>query len=218
LQHEPTLTVSELFYSLQGESSYAGYPCVFIRLTGCNLRCSYCDSRYSYEEEGRQMPLTEILAYAQSRPTALVTITGGEPLLQENIYTLMKQLLAANRNVLIETNGSLGISKIPSDVVKVLDLKCPDSGMQEKMDYKNLHFLSPRDEIKFVLSSRDDYDWAVAVITKYHLERTAKLLFSPVVGRLAQTELAEWLLADELPVRLQMQLHKVLWPTAVRGK
>jgi 7-carboxy-7-deazaguanine synthase len=218
LPTKPTLTVSELFYSIQGESSFAGYPCVFIRLAGCNLRCSYCDARYTYEEDGAQMPVADILAYAASHPAALVAITGGEPLLQDNVYPLMKQLLAGNRTVLLETNGSLGISKVPGEVVKVVDIKCPDSGMHEQMNSKNMHFLSPRDEVKFVISSRDDYEWALATISKYRLDRDAKLLFSPVAGRLNPADLAEWLLADRLPARLQLQLHKILWPTAVRGK
>lgn len=215
---EPTLTVSELFYSIQGETSYAGSPCAFIRLAGCNLRCSYCDARYTYEEEGREMPFEEILAFAASHPAALVAVTGGEPLLQENIYPFLKLLVTANRTVLLETNGSLGISRVPGEVVKILDLKCPDSGMHEQMDFKNLHFLSPRDEVKFVLSSRGDYDWAVATINKYRLDRTARLLFSPVTDRLPAPELAEWLLADQLPARLQLQLHKILWPEERRGK
>jgi 7-carboxy-7-deazaguanine synthase len=218
LQIEPTLAVSELFYSLQGESSLAGYPCVFIRLAGCNLRCSFCDARYTYEEEGQQMPLAAIIAAAGSHPRALVAITGGEPLLQDNVYPLMKQLLAANHRVMLETNGSLGISKVPGEVIKILDLKCPDSGMHEQMDFQNLHFLSTRDEIKFVLSSRQDYEWAAATISKYRLDQTASLLFSPVVGRLAPAELAGWLLTDQLPVRLQLQLHKILWPETLRGK
>jgi 7-carboxy-7-deazaguanine synthase len=212
------LIISELFYSIQGESSFTGYPCVFIRLAGCNLRCSYCDARYAYEEEGREVPLADIVAHAASHPAALVAITGGEPLLQDNVYSLMKQLLAANRTVLLETNGSLGISKVPGEVVKVLDLKCPDSGMHAQMNFKSMHFLSLRDEIKFVLSSRADYEWAMATISEYRLDRVAKLLFSPVAGRLNPAELAGWLLADQVPARLQLQLHKILWPEAVRGK
>jgi 7-carboxy-7-deazaguanine synthase len=215
---EPTLVVSELFYSLQGETSYAGYPCAFIRLAGCNLRCSFCDARYTYEEEGREMLLSELLAFAASHPAALVGVTGGEPLLQESVYSLLKKLITANRTVLLETNGSLNISKVPGEVIKILDLKCPDSGMHEQMDFKNLHFLSPRDEVKFVLSSRADYEWAKATIATYRLDRTARLLFSPVAGQLPAPELAEWLLADQLPVRLQLQLHKTLWPTMSRGK
>jgi 7-carboxy-7-deazaguanine synthase len=218
LQLEPTLTVSELFYSIQGESSLAGYPCFFIRLADCNLRCSYCDARYAYEEEGRQLPLTGIIAAAGAYPRVLVAITGGEPLLQDNVYPLMKQLLAANHQVMLETNGSLGISKVPGEVIKVLDLKCPGSGMHEQMDFQNLHFLSARDEVKFVLSSREDYEWAAATINKYRLDQMPKLLFSPVAGRLAPADLADWLLADQLPVRLQLQLHKILWPTEIRGK
>jgi 7-carboxy-7-deazaguanine synthase len=218
LQLEPTLTVSELFYSIQGETSYAGSPCAFIRLTGCNLRCSYCDACYTYEEDGRQMLLDEILAFTASYPAALVAVTGGEPLLQENVYPLLKMLVSANRTVLLETNGSLGISKVPGEVVKILDLKCPDSGMHEQMDFKNVHFLSPRDEVKFVLSSRADYEWSVETIGKYRLDRTAQLLFSPVTDRLPASELAEWLLADQLPARLQLQLHKILWPGETRGK
>ena len=214
---EPTLAISELFYSLQGESSYAGYPCVFVRLAGCNLRCTFCDASYTYEQEGSRMGLEQILDHVRAHPGAIVGITGGEPLLQDNVYSLLKALLALNRTVLLETNGSIGVSKVPGQVVKILDLKCPDSGMHEQMDFKNMHFLSPHDEVKFVLSSRADYDWAVDTISKYRLDRAARLLFSPVTDRLPAAQLADWLLADELPVRLQLQLHKLLWPTRERG-
>jgi len=147
----------------------------------------------------------------------VILFSGGEPLLQDNVYSLLKALLALNRTVLLETNGSIGVSKVPGQVVKILDLKCPDSGMHEQMDFKNMHFLSPHDEVKFVLSSRADYDWAVDTISKYRLDRAARLLFSPVTDRLPAAQLADWLLADELPVRLQLQLHKLLWPTRERG-
>lgn len=216
-EYAESLLVSELFYSIQGESSFAGYPCLFIRLSGCNLRCTYCDARYTYEEEGERKTLDDLLAAAEEHPKALVEITGGEPLLQEGVYPLMDRLLEEGRTVLLETNGSVSLERVPPQVVKIMDLKCPDSGMQEKMDWHNLNHLTPEDEIKFVLSSRRDYDWAMQKTREHALAQTAKLIFSPVVARLAPADLAEWILADGLPVRLQLQLHAMLWPDRKRG-
>ncbi len=220
------LEVSELFCSIQGESSFAGYPCVFIRLSGCNLRCNYCDASYTYNESGKQLPLTEILQFVSNYPNAIVEITGGEPLLQKNSLVLMQSLIDLGRTVLLETNGSLDISDVPDKVIKIMDIKCPDSGMHKKMLLNNLVKLTSRDEIKCVLSSRDDYEWAVAVLQQYDLlyhslkessHQNPKVLFSPVQGTLDATKLAEWILQDDLPVRLQIQLHKILWPNTDRG-
>jgi len=218
------LTVSELFYSIQGESDYAGYPCVFIRLAGCNLRCNYCDARYTYEEPGRPVILTELLQYARLHPAVPVEITGGEPLLQENVYTFMEQLLADGRTVLLETNGSMDLAKVPTGVVKIMDLKCPDSGMHTRMRFENLQHLGPTDAIKFVLSSRRDYDWAVQAVNAHRLlpgevsfGKEPTILFSPVSEKLPPDQLARWLLADGWPIKLQVQLHKILWPLQSRG-
>lgn len=216
-----TVKVSERFFSIQGESSYAGYPCIFIRLAGCNLRCSYCDARYTYEEKGDVVPIAELLEYAGKHPAAIVEITGGEPLHQENVYLLMEKLLAAGRTVLLETNGSMDLGDVPADVVKIMDLKCPDSGMHTHMRFENIALLTPPDEVKFVLSSRRDYEWAVDTIKKYKLlasQPAPGVILSPASGNLPPELLAEWMLADQLQVKLQVQLHKTLWPDAQRGK
>jgi 7-carboxy-7-deazaguanine synthase len=217
VRDEPALQLSETFYSIQGESSFAGYPCLFFRLSGCNLRCSYCDAKYTYEEPATVTPLNTLLSEAARYPNALIEITGGEPLLQEGVYPLMAALLAAGRTVLLETNGSLSIARVPQEVVKIIDLKCPDSGMAEKMEPANLALLAPHDEIKFVVSSRGDYDWAKAMIAEHRLAEKATLILSPVIGRLAPALLAEWLMVDALPARLQLQLHTLLWPGLKRG-
>ncbi|MFA6499669.1 MAG: radical SAM protein [Desulfurivibrionaceae bacterium] len=217
MKAEPTLQLSEIFYSIQGESSFAGYPCLFFRLSGCNLRCSYCDAKYTYEEPATPTPLSTLLTEAARYPNALIEITGGEPLLQEGIYPLMEALLAAGRTVLLETNGSLSIERVPKEVVKIVDLKCPDSTMAGKMDLANLALLMPHDEIKFVVSSRADYDWAKTIMKDHRLAEKAKLILSPVIGRLEPALLAQWLMADALPARLQLQLHTQLWPGMKRG-
>lgn len=217
MRDEPILHISEIFYSIQGESSFAGYPCLFFRLSGCNLRCSYCDAKYTYEEPATPTPLDTLLIETAKYPKALIEITGGEPLLQVGVYPLMEALLAAGRTVLLETNGSLSIARVPKEVVKILDLKCPDSGMAEKMDLANLDLLAPHDEIKFVVSSRTDYDWARAMMAEHRLAEKGKLILSPVIGRLAPALLAQWLMADALPARLQLQLHTLLWPGMKRG-
>lgn len=217
-QTEPTLLLSEIFYSIQGESTYAGYPCVFVRLAGCNLRCRWCDARYTYEEPGTVWELPAILAEIGRYPaTALVEITGGEPLLQEGVYSLMAQLLATGRTVLLETNGSLSLDRVPEGVVTIMDIKCPGSTMADRFDPANLDRLRPRDELKFVLASRADYDWAAAFVQRHGLLGRHPLHFSPVVAKLPAADLARWLLADGLPVRLQLQLHTLLWPGLSRG-
>ena len=217
MRDEPTLQLSEVFYSIQGESSFAGYPCLFFRLSGCNLRCSYCDAKYTYEEPASTTTITDLLAEAARYPNALIEITGGEPLLQEAVYPLMETLLAAGRTVLLETNGSVSIERVPKEVMKILDLKCPDSGMADKMNLGNLALLAPHDEIKFVVSSRSDYDWAKGMMTKHRLDEKAKLILSPVTACLKPDMLAHWLMADALPARLQLQLHTLLWPEMKRG-
>ena len=210
------LEICELFYSIQGESSYAGYPCFFIRFAGCNLRCTWCDTRYAYEEEYQSYSISRILAELNKYPGVMVEITGGEPLLQRNVYPLFDQLLATGRIVLLETNGSLRLDNIPEKVVKIMDVKCPDSAMHEKMDFDNFEFITPKDEIKFVISSRADYTWAKQLVSSYDLSTRSTVTFSPVTSRIASSELAGWILADYLPVRLRLQLHTILWPGRTR--
>ncbi|MFO7607278.1 MAG: radical SAM protein [Desulfurivibrionaceae bacterium] len=212
------LEVSELFFSIQGESSYAGQPCVFIRLSGCNLRCRYCDAGYTYEEPGTLRDIGEILSFAGQYPDFPVEITGGEPLLQDNVYPLMEELLKAGRKVLLETNGSINLAKVPAGVARIMDVKCPGSKMHEHLEKGNLELLGPGDELKFVLCSRADYDWATALIRKTPINKSVIIHVSPVPGELDPARLAEWILEDRLPVRLQLQLHKIIWPGINRGK
>ncbi|MHB8789197.1 MAG: 7-carboxy-7-deazaguanine synthase QueE [Desulfobulbaceae bacterium] len=221
--HDGYLAVAELFYSLQGESTRAGLPCAFIRLAGCNLRCRYCDSAYTWEEPGNRTTIAEILRWLEWYPGVLVEITGGEPLLQKEIYPLLDELLARGWNVLIETNGSLPVAKVPVAAGIILDLKCPDSGMAELTDWGNIPLLAARkksggrDEIKFVLSSEADYLWAREIIARYQLAGLAPLLLSPVSGMIAPARLAELMLRDRTPARLQLQLHRLIWPDRERG-
>ena len=217
LVDDPTLTVAEIFYSIQGESSHAGLPCLFFRLSGCNLHCSYCDARYACEEPGSVTPLTELLAEATRFPEVLIEITGGEPLLQEGVYPFMAALLAAGRTVLLETNGSIRIDRVPTGVIRIVDLKCPDSGMGEKIAWENLDLLTPTDEIKFVVASRRDYEWARETLRTHRLGQRVNTILSPVTSCLAPAKLADWLLEDRLPARLQLQLHTQLWPGISRG-
>jgi 7-carboxy-7-deazaguanine synthase len=214
----PRLEVSELFFSIQGESSYSGQPCVFIRLSGCNLRCNYCDARYTYEEKGLLKSIPELLAFAEEYPGYPVEITGGEPLLQKGVISLMEELLAADRRVLLETNGSISLANIPSGVVRIVDVKCPDSGMSDHFLQENLALLKTEDELKFVLSSRSDYEWAAGMVKELPRGGAGTIHFSPIPNRLDPAQLSEWLLADRLPVRLQLQLHKIIWPEVDRGK
>lgn len=214
---EIQLKIAELFYSIQGESSYAGYPCFFIRLAGCNLRCSYCDTRYAYEADHPLYSLDRILAESEKYPGALVEVTGGEPLLQDGVYPLLTELLAAGRTVLLETNGSISLADVPDQVVRIMDMKCPGSGMHKQMDFSNFSLLNRRDEVKFVISSRKDYDWAVKVVFEYGLQGVATVTFSPVISELPPTELAGWILADRLQVRLRLQLHTIIWPEGTKG-
>ncbi len=211
------MKVNEIFKSLQGESTYAGWPCTFVRLTGCNLRCSYCDTAYAYDE-GKELTTEEILSGIQALDCSLIEVTGGEPLLQREVYTLIAKLLEKDYQVLLETNGSLDISRVDSRVKRIMDLKCPDSGMSGRMNWKNLERLKEDDEIKFVLSSRGDYQWAKAIISQYDLGKKVAVLLSPAFGRLEGKTLAQWILDDALPVRLQLQLQKYIWPPGARGR
>jgi 7-carboxy-7-deazaguanine synthase len=211
------LTVNEIFHSIQGESTYAGRPCVFVRLTACDLRCSWCDTPYAFHE-GRKMSVDEVMAAVDGYGCPLVEVTGGEPLLQDDVYPLMERLLADGREVMIETGGHRPIDRVPAAVVKIVDVKCPASGESEKNDWNNLDRLAPHDQVKFVVQDRADYDFAMAVIARHDLaSRTAAVLISPVHGVLDARTLSEWMLADRTPARLQLQLHKFIWSPATRG-
>ena len=211
------LTVNEIFHSIQGESSYAGRPCVFVRLTACDLRCSWCDTPYAFYE-GRKMSIDEVLAVVDSHECPLVEITGGEPLLQDDVYPLMERLLQAGRTVMLETGGHRTIARVPADVVKIVDVKCPGSGEVARNDWSNLDRLAPHDEVKFVIKDRADYEFARDVIAKHDLAaRVAAVLLSPVHGVLDPRMVSEWMLADRLPARLQLQLHKFIWHPNTRG-
>ena len=211
------LTINEIFHSIQGESTYAGLPCVFVRLTACDLRCSWCDTPYAFHE-GRKVSLDEILARVDAYDCPLVEITGGEPLLQPGVYPLMDRLLATGRTVLLETGGHISLERVPAAVVKVMDVKCPGSGESAKNDWSNLDRLTRQDQVKFVILDRADYEFARDVVEGHDLaSRLASVLFSPVHGRLDLKQLAEWMLADRVPARLQIQLHKYIWGADVRG-
>jgi len=211
------LTVNEIFYSIQGESTRAGRPCVFVRLTACDLRCSWCDTAYAFHE-GAKRSLDEVIAEVERYDCPLVEITGGEPLLQDDVYPLMEQLLARGRTVMLETGGHRPITRVPRAVVKIVDVKCPASGEADRNDWGNLDALAPHDEVKFVVQDRADYEFARDVIARYDLaSRSAAVLVSPVHGVLEPRLLSEWMLADRLPARLQLQLHKYIWSPTMRG-
>jgi len=211
------LTINEIFYSIQGESTRAGEPCVFMRLTACDLRCSWCDTAYAFHE-GRKMSVDEVIAEVARHGCPLVEITGGEPLLQEDVYPLMDRLLADGRLVMLETGGHRSIARVPPAVLKIVDVKCPASGEADRNDWENLARLAPHDEVKFVIQDRGDYDFAKDVIDRHGLvSRAAAILLSPVHGVLEPRTLSEWMLADRLPARLQLQLHKYIWSASARG-
>jgi 7-carboxy-7-deazaguanine synthase len=211
------LTINEIFYSIQGESTYAGRPCVFVRLTACDLRCTWCDTAYAFHE-GRKQTLDEVLAEVNRYACPLVEVTGGEPLLQDEVYPLMERLLEHGRTVLIETGGHRTTERVPEQVITILDVKCPGSGEAHRNDWSNLARLRPHDEVKFVIKDRADYEYARDVIARHALAgRAAALLFSPVHGVLDPKQLSEWVLADRLPVRVQLQVHKYIWDPNTRG-
>jgi len=211
------LHINEIFYSIQGESTHAGRPCVFVRLTGCNLRCKWCDTEYAFYE-GRRMQISEVAEIIRGYRCDLVEVTGGEPLLQEGVYPLTDAMLEAGATVMIETSGSIDVSKLDPRVIKIMDLKCPGSGECEKNLWRNLDHLTPRDEIKFVVADRADYEWARdAIVTRDLSKRAGALLLSPVFGQLEPATLASWILDDRLPARMQLQMHKQIWPGVTRG-
>ncbi len=211
------LTVTEIFYSIQGESSYAGLPCVFVRLTGCDLRCSWCDTTYAFHE-GRRREVDDVLKEVASYGCRLVEVTGGEPLLQPGVSLLLQRLLDSGYLVLVETGGHLPLDRVPPGVVRIVDVKCPGSGEAGRMHWDNLARLGSRDEVKFVIGDRADYDYAKTVVERDELaSRVGAILFSPVHGRLPPADLAAWVLADRLPARVQLQVHKYIWEPATRG-
>lgn len=211
------LTVNEIFHSIQGESTRAGRACVFVRLTACDLRCSWCDTPYAFYE-GRKQSVDEVVDAVERFGCDLVEITGGEPLLQADVYPLMNRLLASGRTVMLETGGHRSIDRVPPAVVKIVDVKCPGSGESEKNEWSNLGRLAPHDEVKFVVAHRADYDFAREVIARHDLSnRCAAVLISPVHAVMDPRVLSEWMLADRLPARLQLQLHKFIWPPDTRG-
>ena len=211
------LTVNEIFHSIQGESTHVGRPCVFVRLTACDLRCTWCDTPYAFHE-GRKMEVDDVLQAVRAFGCSTVEITGGEPLLQPDVYSLMHRLLDAGHEVLLETGGHRSIANVPRAVARIVDVKCPASGESSKNHWPNLDLLTDRDEVKFVMQDRTDYEFAKDVVAHYNLSaRCRAVLFSPVHGVLDPKQLAEWILADRLPVRLQLQAHKYIWSPDARG-
>jgi 7-carboxy-7-deazaguanine synthase len=210
------LRITEIFHSIQGESTQTGRRCSFVRLTGCNLRCVWCDTAYAFEG-GRDVAIPDIVREVDSHDTKLVLVTGGEPLAQPAVHDLMDALLEAGKEVMIETGGSLDLSPIDRRVRIVMDLKCPGSGMERMNRWENVPLLKPTDEIKFVVADRADYEWSREEIRRRRLSEAATVLLSPVFGTMDPRALAEWILEDRLDVRMQMQLHKAIWPSEMRG-
>ena len=210
------MQVSEIFHSIQGETSYAGRPCAVVRLAGCNLDCSYCDTRYA-REGGTTVSIDEIVRQVAERSVRLVMVTGGEPLVQDETPELVERFLSSGYTVLVETNGSLDIGVIPEEAVRIVDMKCPGSGMADRMLMANLEKVRERDEVKFVVSSRQDYLWARELALEYSLPQRTTVLLSPTHGVLQPRELADWVLEDGLECVLQLQLYKIIWPEKERG-
>jgi len=210
------MKVSEIFTSIQGESSYAGIPCTFVRLTGCNLRCSYCDTSYAFYK-GEKFSEDEIIREVRHAGIKLVEITGGEPLLQNEVYSLMKRLFDEGYKVLIETNGSQSIKGVDKRAIVILDIKTPGSGMSKEMDFLNLDFIKSSDEIKFVITDRKDYEWSKEIIQTHRLMEKCHLLFSPAFGILPPENLARWMIEDRLNYRLNLQVHKYIFSHEHKG-
>ncbi|MBA3830795.1 MAG: radical SAM protein [Chthoniobacterales bacterium] len=214
---EKKLTINEIYFSVQGESTWAGLPCVFVRLTFCDLRCTYCDTEYAFYE-GKKQSLGEIVEAVALHDCPLVEITGGEPLLQKNVLPLMTLLADASRTVLLETSGAHDISPVDPRVHRIMDLKTPGSGEVARNLLSNIEHLTERDEVKFVIGSREDYEWSREKVQEHRLaERCRAVLFSPIFGRIDPREIVEWILEDHLPVRFQLQMHKFIWTPTLRG-
>ena len=210
------LKINEIYYSVQGESTHAGRPCIFIRLTYCNLRCTYCDTEYAFYD-GEDMEIPEIMNEIQQWDCNLVEVTGGEPLFQEECIDLLNDLVNSSYEIMLETGGSLSISDVPKEVIKIVDFKCPTSGMVKKNLWSIVDDLQPHDEIKFVIGNREDFDWAKNRIEEYSLDKICTLLFSPTFGEIDPQQIVEWILAENLPVRIQMQMHKMIWSPEEKG-
>lgn len=211
-----SLIINEIFFSIQGESTRIGRPCVFIRLTACDLRCVWCDTAYAFEE-GTEMTIDAILQKVKEYECKLVEITGGEPLLQENVHTLIKRLCNDNYEVMIETGGHRDISRIDPRVKRIMDIKCPGSKMERHNRWENIEILRATDEVKFVVVDETDYNWSKNILQQYKLDKKCIVLFSPVFGKLENRVLAEWILRDRLDVRFQLQMHKYIWDPKARG-
>jgi len=211
------MVITEIFKSIQGESTYAGLPCLFVRLTGCNLRCHWCDTAYAFNG-GQKMSVAEVLARVRQLGGKLVELTGGEPLLQQEVYPLIDHLLAQGFRVLVETSGERNLAQLPRQVVKVVDVKCPGSGEEGKFCFDNLAWLDRKDQIKFVILNEDDYRYARGFLAQHNLHRHVdEVIFSPVFDQLSPRSLAAWILRDGLEVRLGLQLHKFIWGPEARG-
>ncbi|HYK90242.1 MAG TPA: radical SAM protein [Acidobacteriota bacterium] len=211
------MKVNEIFYSIQGESSFMGLPCAFIRLSACDLRCTYCDTGYAFYE-GKEMEIAEILSVIEDYPTRLALVTGGEPMLQKSVHALFRELLEHGYTVCLETGGHVPLKDVDPRIHKIVDLKCPSSGMESHNNYENINCITRRDEIKFVVGDRADFDWACDAIRRFDLTaRAGTVLFSPVYRELPYHKLARWVLDSGLQVRMQLQLHKIIWPDILRG-
>ena len=210
------MIINEIFKSIQGETSYAGLPCSFIRVTGCNLRCSYCDTTYAYED-GKEMSLSTILESIAGFKTKIVCVTGGEPLSNKDTPLLIKDLLNRNYTVLVETNGSYDIRTIPQKAIKIMDIKCPDSNMSHLMNWQNINHLTDLDEVKFILNSRKDYEWTKDVLHNHSLSEKTNVLIGAAFGAISPRLVVQWILEDNLDVRFQLQIHKYIWEPHTRG-
>ena len=210
------LRINEVFFSIQGESTYAGLPCVFVRLTYCNLRCSYCDTEYAFHE-GEWFGFDDIINEVKGYKCSLVEVTGGEPLLQENVHPFMKRLCDEGFDVMLETGGHMDIGQVDKRVKRIMDIKCPSSGEADKMNWQNINHIDANDQVKFVVGSREDYQFAKDTIIKYGLADMCPVLISPVFGKIDLDELAGWILQDKLAVRMQLQMHKYIWKPDKRG-
>ncbi len=210
------LKINEIFYSIQGESSAAGLPTTFVRLTGCNLRCTYCDTEYAFYE-GEDFTVEEAIRKVEEHGCKLVEVTGGEPLMQKDVFPFMTKLCDKGFDVMLETSGSLPIEKVDKRVKIIMDLKTPSSGMMNKNLYENIEYLKPNDEVKFVIGTQEDYNWSKEQIEKFGLTEKANVLFSPVFNSIEPKQIVEWILNDKLNVRFQLQMHKYIWEPETRG-
>lgn len=211
-----SLKVNEIYYSIQGESTHVGRPCIFIRLTYCNLRCTYCDTEYAFYE-GKDIEIPEVMAEIKQWNCNLVEVTGGEPLFQDECIDLLNELTNQNYEVLLETGGSLSISDVPIEIVRIVDFKCPSSGMEKKNLWSIVNDLQPHDEVKFVIGNREDFDWAIDMLNKYSLNEKCSILFSPTFGKIDPSLIVEWILEGDIPVRMQLQMHKHIWESEGKG-